>query len=402
MDTVLAPVCAVPMATDQPALARSIAATGTALASALVPMFLFGALSGQMQADVPFSDAAIGITVAVYFTAAGLGAPLGSTITQRLGARRSMLIGVCLACGASAAIGLFATNWWAVLALLALAGATIGMIDTGAAQTFAEQLPVQRQGLAFGFKEASIPTASMVAGAAVPLLALTVGWRTAFVSTLLLIGVVWAIVPAETGPVRASARSGDLALRPSRRGLVLLAVAAALAAGTTNAVATFLVPGLTAAGLTAGAGGTLLALASALGICTRIATGWLADHRYPAPQLPTLITLVLVGVVGLLLLAYSHPVTVVIGGMLTLGIGWGFTGLVYLIAVRDNMHAPAAAAGIVLLGLSLGGAIVPLLFGLVVSLAGYPAAWTMGASLMGLAALAAMAGHREAIRVLGP
>ena len=45
----------------------------------------------------------------------------------------------------------------------------------------AGQVPAGRQGLSFGVKQAAIPVSTLLAGAAVPTVALTLGWRWAFV-----------------------------------------------------------------------------------------------------------------------------------------------------------------------------------------------------------------------------
>src|SRR5205823_1137887 len=47
--------------------------------------------------------------------------------------------------------------------------------------TLARSVPAHRLGLSFGVKQAAIPLATLLAGAAVPAVALTVGWRWAYV-----------------------------------------------------------------------------------------------------------------------------------------------------------------------------------------------------------------------------
>ena len=44
----------------------------------------------------------------------------------------------------------------------------------------ADQVPLARQGLAFGIKQAAIPAAVLVSGLTLPLLALPLGWRPTF------------------------------------------------------------------------------------------------------------------------------------------------------------------------------------------------------------------------------
>jgi predicted MFS family arabinose efflux permease len=378
---------------------RTTVATAGALASALVPVFLFGALSDQIRADVPFGDALIGAGVTVFFVAAALGAVPAGLVTERVGPRRAMLGGVGLAGAASAGIGLLAGSWWSIAALLALAGSAVGLIDTGGARAFADVVPRGRQGLAFGVKEASVPAASMVAGAAVPLLALTIGWRATFVVAVVLVPVVWALLPAHVGREGAPPPVAGRA-RPSRRALVLLAAGAAAGTGAATATASYLVPAGTVAGLSPARAGTLLAIGSALGITMRLAVGWRAD-RDARPQLPTVALLLLVGALGPVILAVGRPGAAVAGGLLALGAGWGWTGLVFLVAVRADPTAPAAAAGVVLAGLSTGGALGPLLFGTIVAAGGYRWAWAMAAVAMVVGAVAIHASHR-AMPPVGP
>lgn len=378
---------------------RATVATAAALGAALVPVFLFGALSEQIRRDIAFDKAAIGIAVSVFFVVAAVGAPVGGWVTQRIGSRRSMLLGVALASTASFGIGLMATSWWSIVMLLALAGATVGLIDTGAAQTFTELVPTRRQGLAFGIKEGSIPAASMLAGSAVPLLALTAGWRSAFVATALLAPLISAVLlPRESTPRRGQHRASEHRARPCLLLRLLLAVGAGAGAGAGTATATYLVPAVTNAGLSPGAGGTLLAIGSASGIATRLLVGWRADQQHPTPQLPTVAILQAIGALGPILLALTHPATAVAGSLLALGIGWGWPGLIYLVAVRADPTAPAAAAGTVLAGLSIGAATGPVLFGLAAATTDYSWAWVATTAALTLGATACTAAHRTTMQ----
>jgi predicted MFS family arabinose efflux permease len=68
---------------------------------------------------------------------------------------------------------------------------------------------------------------------------------------------------------------------------------------------------------------------------------------------------------------------------------------VFLSAVRADPAAPAAAAGVVLAGLSTGGALGPVAFGVAVSRVGYGATWTATAVAMALGAGAIFAAARS-------
>ena len=372
---------------------RTTVATATALACALVPVFLFGALSELIRADLVFDEAGVGAGVTVFFVAAGLGAVPGGRVTERVGPRVAMLLGASIAGVASFGIGLLAQQWWQAALLLALAGSAVGLIDTGGARAFADVVPLRRQGLAFGIKEASVPAASMVAGAAVPLLGLTVGWRATFALGLLLAPVVWLVLPPQVGAGRPAGAVPVGHQPPSRRVLLLIALGSAAGTGAATATASFLVPAATVAGLAAGTAGTLLAAGSLLSITARIVAGHLADGARRR-ELSVTAGMLTVGTAGPLLLASDLRTAAVVGGLVALGAGWGWTGLVFLSAVRADPAAPAAAAGIVLAGLSTGGALGPIAFGVVVSQIGYQVAWLLAAIAMAIGALAISAASR--------
>lgn len=379
---------------------RTTIAAAAGLASSMVPVFLFAALSGQIGAELAFGPQAVGVAVTVFFVAAGLAAVPGGRLTERIGPRRALGLGALVSGLASVGIGAGARTWWHAAALLAVAGTALGLTDTGAARALADRVRSARQGLAFGVKEASVPGASLLAGVAVPALGLTIGWRPTFMAGFVLVPVVWALLPrrlASPAPAPSIAPSSvtDAGRRPA---LLLLAVGSALGAGAATATAAFLVPAAVAGGISPGPAGLLLAAGSAAGIGTRLVVGWGADRGGGAPV--ALVALLMAGgALGLAALAAApEGPAVVAGALVALGAGWGWTGLVFLAAVRADPRAPAAAAGIVLAGLSVGGATGPLAFGALVGVTSYPAVWGAAAVTMGLGAAATAVAHLRATR----
>src|SRR5690606_11387157 len=137
-------------------------------------------------------------------------------------------------------------------------------------------VPVQRQGLAFGVKEASIPAATLAAGIAVPTIALTVGWRWAFaiglipwLAILILLPTVQTRVPAPQPASRPKGDHGRRSVLP-RRALVMAAAAAAFGTGAASGVGIFLTDSAVAMGSSPAAAGLLLALGSVAGIVARV------------------------------------------------------------------------------------------------------------------------------------
>lgn len=190
--------------------------------------------------------------------------------------------------------------------------------------------------------------------------------------------------------------------QPPRTAALLagLAVAAALAGGVAAAVAAFLVPTAQVVGLSAGAAGVLLSVGSLASVIARLGLGVMVDRR-PGTELASITWLTATGAAGvglLALLSASTPgpaagpsplalVLLVVAGVAALGAGWGWTGLVFLAAVRLEPTRPARAAGAVLAGLGAGGSLGPALIGVIAEQAGFAPTWTVGAVLMGVAAV---------------
>lgn len=97
----------------------------------------------------------------------------------------------------------------------------------------------------------------------------------------------------------------------------------------------------------------LLAVASVLRILMSVIAGLVAD-RVPHRKLLVTAGLLVAGAAGAALLGVRTALLTVAGGLLVLGSGWGWTGLVFPSAVRTSPHAPVSAAGIVLTGLATG------------------------------------------------
>jgi predicted MFS family arabinose efflux permease len=400
--------------------ARLTGAASAALAATVVPVFLTGALSRPMGEELGFGDAGAGLAVTAFFVAAGVAASPMARVTQRLGVRTSMRIGIAVSAIGCLAVAGLARSFWHLLAAMVLIGPVVGLVDTAAAGAFAAAIRRGRQGVAFGIKEASVPVASMVAGVSVPVAAGWLGWRGAFAAVALLLPAAWFLVPRSTtlrpsplaaddgtdgGDVPASAAAprgaGPAGAGPagSLGQIRWMAVGIAAGAGAANAAATLLVPTASSAGLSASAAGILLAVASIASVVVRVVAGWASDRSASAPD-SWVAGALAVGALGAVTLAFSGPPAVVVAGaVLTLGAGWGWTGLAFLTAVRLAPDAPARAAGIVLTGLAIGGAVGPVAFASVGARAGAAAAWGLAtAGFVAGAIITAAAGRRATHR----
>lgn len=316
--------------------------------------------------------------------------PMGR-LTERIGPTLALRAGVSLSGLCALVIAVAAGSWWELALGLLVAGAAVGMVDTGAARAFGDAVPDARQGLAFGTKEASVPAASLIAGLSIPVLVDRTGWRPTFAIGAVLVPVVWAVVPRLVAGAGAEEESDRHPAGRAPGALVLFAVGVGVGCGAATAAGTLLVPALEDRGWTEDGAGLLLAVASLLSITVRIVAGLRSDAR-PTGAWGLLGALLVAGASGAVVLAArSGDLVVVIGALAVIGAGWGWTGLAYLTAVRLARQRPAAAAGVVLTGLSVGGAAGPAAFGAIAAAWSYGAAWLAAgaALLLGAAAIAA-------------
>ena len=372
------------------------AATGT-LAAAL-PVFLLGGLAVQVGADLGFGPGLLGLLVSGYFTASALAAAPAGRLAEAVGPRRSVRAGAVLAVVALVGVAVLARSAAVLAVLLLVAGVANALVQLGANGSLARAVPRPRQGTAFAVKQVAVPASSLLAGLAVPALALTVGWRWAFaLAALVAVAATALSVPDGPAPATAAPAPSAGGSRPSPRGLGRLAVAGGLGAAAAGALTTFLVASAVEAGASAGPAGLLLAFGSALGVAARLTAGVLVDRlarRTPAERLGDAalrgVALQLgSGAVGFALLllasATGSAVALVAGTAVAFAGGWSWPGVLNAAVVRLVPSAPSAATGVTQTGVFAGAASGPLVAGLLVEVAGYPAAWTAAGAAQALA-----------------
>jgi predicted MFS family arabinose efflux permease len=367
-------------------------ATAVTVLTAL-PMFLVGAMSVQLRADLDFGPAALGGAIAVFRATGASGGAIAGRITDRIGAAWSMRLSVTITGISGFGIVLFARSWASLAVGLAFAGVAASWAQTAANRYLIRSVRIQRQGLAFGIKQAALPTGSMLAGAAVPALALTFGWRPTFA-----LGAVMALAFLLFGPKpRASVRKA--AVRVSATAslgggwpLLVLAIGLMFGMGAGSSLAAFTVESAVANGVEVGRAGLLLAAGSVVAIVVRITVGRFAD-TLSGGHLTLVAMLLLTGTLGYVLLSVGGRATFV-GVGLAFGAGWGFNGLFWFAVMRLAREAPGATTGTVMAGGMSGGVFGPLVFGFVVEARDFSTAWLIIAAFSVLAALLILLGQR--------
>lgn len=377
---------------------RATLAGATALTTAVLPVFLVGALGPVIGEELGLGEAQIGAAATALFLCSAVVATAAGRVVERVGAGVALRAGVAVAGLVAAAIAIVAHDWWSLVVPMTLGGVAVALIDTGAARAFADRIPARRQGFAFGIKEASIPGASMLAGLSLPTVAAFLGWRASFLAAAGVTGLVLLALPAPRTLV-ADRPADDGPAGPTGRvataGVVRFAIGVGLGTSAATATATFLVSSLVDDGISSPVAGTVLSIASLAGITARVASGRWADRDGVAP-VPLLGTMQALGAVGLLGLVVGGPLAVVVpGAVVAIGAGWGWTGLAFLAVVRAHPTAPAAAAGVVLTGLGLGSALGPFAFGTLIDAASFEIAWAAGALAMLAGAVLTASARRE-------
>jgi MFS family permease len=369
---------------------RAAVGAVTTTTVAVLPVFLTGGLAVQISAEFGFDPAGLGLAVALYFGISALASLPCGWLVERFGAGPTSRLAVLGAGAGMLAIGTLAGSFTELLLIL-LAGAWCNVLGQLASNlTLASSVPTSRLGLSFGIKQAAIPVATLLAGAAVPTVALTIGWRWAY-----LIGAGVALLALLVTPRDAAGRTRGT-VTPGERAtaaLSVLGIAAGLAAAAANALGIFLVASAVQRGIEPGVAGLTLTLGSVVGLVLRLLHGWLADRR-SGGHIAVVAGSLLLGAGGLALLAVPGTWALVLGTTLGFGLGWAWPGLLQFAVVRLNPSAPAAASSIVQMGVYAGGFIGPVGFGYLAAHLSFPTAWLVGAVTMLASAALMVLGRR--------
>ncbi|PKV86613.1 MFS transporter [Streptomyces sp. TLI_146] len=370
-------------------------ASGVAAVTVLtsLPVFLPGAANGLICAELGWSPVRMGAVLAVYWLASLSGAFVS---------RRSALPPVV---ERTLSIALLATGLGLLTAAAAPAAglwlsSAVGGYAYGYTQPHTNALLMRRcaprlRAFAFGLKQAAVPTATLLASVAMPMLAGPVGWRLVFAGTAVLCGAGGAFL------VRRS--HSDVRRHPSppprkhdgtplRLDTFVLALTCAgfFGAMVGNGLGGFLVLALTTRGVSLSAAGAVATAGAALNIAVRLAMGWLVG-RAPRAAWTALPVLFLTGAAGTALLTRPGPVVLTVGALLAYGGGWGWAGLLHYAIGLPYPGQEQRATAYSQMGVSLGAATGPLVCGLLFQL-GPAAAWwalTVAGSAAGACVLAA-------------
>jgi sugar phosphate permease len=365
----------------------------TILGAGVVAQAAFSALLLGLAAIAPAIQHRYGLTLAqvgVVLAAVSIGLvvtllPWG-ILADRIGERTTIALGLS-GCGAATAGAGFAGSYGALIALLALAGALGGCVQSASGRAVMSWFGPAERGLALGIRQTAVPLGGAIAALVLPALAAGPGLRWSFLALAVGCGIGAAVGVALLRDAPPSELEAEL-VRPLRdRRLWLLCGGSTLYLAGQFAVIGFVVLFLHQhRGFSNGAAAGVLAAIQVLGGAARIGAGRWSDRLQER-----IVPLLWIGVTLAVALAVSGALVdantwVLVPALLlagTLGLSWN--GLSYTAAAeRAGAARSGAAIGIQQTALALGSIVFPIAFAAVVD----AASWRLGFLLVALCPLA--------------
>lgn len=349
-----------------------------------LPVWLASSLSIFIREEMALDPRLLGFAISGFFVVSALTTLPAGRAAERLGARTTLLLALLVSMTTMLTIS-FAPAWVWVAGALLFGGIANGLIHPAVGLAISQQVDVRR-GLAFGLKQAAIPTATLLAGLAVPTAALLFGWRTVYRLAALAALLIAVLAYRTVQNRRATHGSVRGEFTTPFRILVILSIAAGFGASGAGATAAFLVPSAVEGGMPPTTAGLIAVAASIASITARVSVGWRADYRIGG-HFRVIATLMALGALGPFVLSAAQGRTawVAAGAILTFTAGWGWPGLMNFAVVERNRLSPAAATSVVVVGAHSGSVVGPSLFGVLVVAFGYQRAWMLVALLPAIA-----------------
>ncbi len=372
-------------------------ATSLSITLGALPIFLVGAMAVLIRPELGFGESALGALATIYYLTSALTTFPAGRLAERLGGPMAMAVAAALSTIVFLGISLFARSWLTLAAFLVVAGVANGIAFPGSNLAFARGFPPSRQGIGYAMKQSAGPYATMLAGAAVPLIGLTIGWRWAFaLAALLAIPIVFGGRIRQEVPRHARSTSGWVPRGP----VWLLSLAAFCAVNASASLGAFYVESAVSKGIGVGTAGTLLSVGSAFGIVCRIGWGWIADRR-PSIHFGLLTSVLAAGALSIWLLGFPESgLSLAIVTLAAFGTGWAWPSLLSFAVLSRTPGAEGVASGIVGAGQYGGGILGPLTFGVLVEQFSYRTAWTVAGMMLALATGFSVLGGRRLERAV--
>jgi sugar phosphate permease len=313
-------------------------------------------------------------------------------LVDRIGIKKMLLIGPLVA--GSFVLGMyFVSNFLGTVAVLVVSGFGCGCFPTVATKAVLNWFPMRERGTAIGINQTSLNVAGIFTASILPTLALTFGWRIAFISIALipLTASVFSYIfyrdpPRGTStvePPRSSGSSwGKVKLVLLDRNILLVAFACLGLCICEFTFTGYLVIYLTeVVGLSVTVAGGYLALANMGGAFGKPIFGALSDRVFRGSRRKPLIivgALILVLTILMQMISASTPYWAMLGVIVLFGftaIGWGGMNLILTSEFAGKENAGLAVGYSAMISLT-GNLVGPPIFGWMVDVTGtYSLGW---------------------------
>lgn len=364
-------------------------------------------LGPQLTAAFDFEPALIGYYTSLVFIGALLSGQIAPLLIRRHGAVRVSQYAALLAAGGLALSGLGA--FAGIVAGAVLIGFAYGPGNPASSSLLSAVTPPARRGFFFSVKQTAVPIGGTAAGAALPLLAVQFGWRTAVLAMAALCVLVAAGVEAWRRPLDAHrAAPGQVpAVSPFRLlaadrtllGLALVSACMSSVQFSVSAIFVTLLVQTSGAGLAAS--GTAFSVAMAGSVALRIILGALAD-RFGGMRVLRGLAIIMAASAAIAGLAASGaidvgfgPLAAVLVVLATTAFSWNGVYLAEVAAAAPPEHVGSATAGTMSF-VFLGGIFGPVLFTTATVAAGHFGGGLAFAALLSMAATLILSRRGEA------
>lgn len=393
--------------------ARLRAPKWRSLAGATLAQIGLSFLEQGVPSLVPFLKRDLGLSSAVagfFGTGINLGrslaGPFSAGTVERLGERRAILVG-CWSAGLLAIAASLTKPAPLVLFLLILSGTAQTVAVLAGINAVATWFASGARGIAMGVRQTAVPLGGVLAAAALPFLALSLGWRPALLiagglslATALVGVAIYRDYPS-TGPAAHPRLREALPIIVRDRWLRRAVLVAVVLAGGQYAVVAYvqlyLVEDLARSASYAAA---VLVVTQAAGVCGRMTWGFVSDVAFGGSRrevLAAILGIAAAAALGMALIPSEHAWLA-----FPLGAALGFSAVsapgMFLVQISDLAPRELGAAPMgVAIGFIQGATfVVPPLFGLLDDVSGsFTASWFALAALFAITVPVALSIRRR-------
>ncbi|MHB0870176.1 MAG: MFS transporter [Chloroflexota bacterium] len=359
-------------------------------------------LAPLFQPELGLSKAEVGLFSSIIFAGAWGVLIISGSLCDRFGIRRLMALALVLIGSVMLSMSV-AESFFQAASVMFLAGVGGGIVMPGTTKIIMDWFPPRARATSMGIKQAGVPLAGILTASTLPLVALSMGWRSAIAGVgfaIIATGIVVGIFARDVAPQpkavsrQTSSRSGLRQVLLNRglwavSGISILYVTTQMALISYVALylkETVLVPVVPDEHTRIVVAGGYLALCQAGGVSGRVLWGVVSDRLFNGRRMPVLAIVGVLSALMSLIMAHLEPgfplglLSVVMFAYGATAIGWnGLYHVALAETVGRRLAATGTGAGMTLNQFGVVGG--PPLFGFVVDIGSYQVAWTLLALL---------------------